>query len=196
MTADPDAGIFDVDAFDAEAFEASARESVSAMERLQGSVPRELEGPYATLLEANRELIDLLEEYDWDIFSIPEDEPTMMNMLSEEVVAAAEAMIEYCGISIPGPEPTDPGEMGDLEELMPPRAGEVLSTSPILMVESSASYEDLVDHYTDVLGRGPVNEGTEDGQRNATFLGERDGGPVVVFIEEAADGIVVAISGG
>lgn len=186
----------DVDVFDLEAFEERSRESLATIEDLRGSVPSELEDSYEILLEANREWLQVLEEYDWDVLAIPEDEPRMLAMGSDEMLEAAETIIGYCGLDLFPEEPSDPGPQGDLDALMPPGAGDILSSSPILMVETSASYEELVDHYTDVLGRGPVNEGTEDDERSATFLAEYEGTQVAVFIEERAGEIVVAISTG
>lgn len=186
----------DVDAFDLETFEERSRESLATIEDLRGSVPSELEDSFEILLEANREWLALLEEYDWDVLSIPENEPRMLGMGSDEMVEAAETIIEYCGLDLFVEEPSDPGPQGDLVALMPPRAGEELATSPILMVESSASYEELVDHYTEVLGRGPVNEGTEGDDRSATFVAQYEGSRVAVFIEERAGEIVVSISTG
>jgi hypothetical protein len=186
----------DVDVFDLEAFEERSRESLATIEDLRGSVPPELEDSYDILLEANREWLEALDEYDWDIMSIPEDEPRMLRMGSDEMLDAAETILEYCGIDLFAEEPSDPGPQGDLDGLMPPGAGEELASSPILMVESSASYEELVDHYTDLLGRGPVNEGTEGDDRSATFIAQYEGTQTAVFIEESAGQIVVSISTG
>lgn len=186
----------DVDVFDFEAFEERSRESLATIEELRDSVPSELEDSYEILLEANREWLAVLEEYDWDILAIPEDEPRMLAMSSDEMLGAAEAIIDYCGLNMFAEEPSDPGPQGDLDALMPPAAGDLLASSPILMVESSASYEELVEHYTDVLGRGPVNEGTEGDDRSATFIAEYEGNQVAVFIEERAGDVVVSISTG
>lgn len=185
----------EVDVFDPEAFEASSRQNIEDLEALESAIPSEVEDEFALILEANRQFVDLLEEYDWMIVSIPEDEPRMLALSSDEVLAASQAILDFCGVDL-GFE-TDPGEgTGEFDDLRPPGAGQVLSEEPILMVESSASYEDLVDHYEALLGQAPVNESEEDGLRSGTFIAQFEGEQVVIFIEETADGILVAISSG
>lgn len=185
----------DVDVFDPEAFEESSRQNLRDLEGLEGEIPSQIEDEFVLVLEANREFVALLEEYDWMILSIPEDEPRMLTMSSDEVLAASQSILDFCGVDL-GVE-TDPGEeSGELDDLFPPGAGQVLSSDPILMVESSASYEDLVDHYEELLGRAPVNESEGDGFRSGTFTAQFEGDQVVIFIEESADGVLVAISSG
>lgn len=185
-----------VDVFDPEAFEAGSRESIAGLESIQGTVPPELEESVAVILDAYRDWAALLDEHGWDITAVPEDDPRFTALSSEEVVSASETLTDYCGLAVPGDEPADEGQMGELEGLMPPEAGEVLGTEPILIVESSMPYEALVDHYEQVLGRAPVNENQEEGGRIATFIAQYGEGQVGVWVEETPDGAIVEISAG
>ena len=186
----------DIDVFDLEAFEERSREVLATIEDLRNRVPADLEDPYDTVLEANRQWVSLLEEYEWDVMTIPKDDPRFMRMGSDGLSEASQAILEYCGIDLFADEPSDPPPRGDPDALMPPGAGDELASPPILIVESSASYQELVDHYTDLLGRGPVNEANEGNDRSATFVAQYDGTQVAVFIEEIAGEMVVSISTG
>lgn len=185
----------EVDVFDPEEFEASTRQTLEDFEAFESAIPPQIEDEFALLLQTNQAYVDLLEDYDWMLLSIPEDEPRMLTMSSDEAVAASQAILDFCGVDL-GFE-TDPGEeSGEFDDLLPPGAGQVLSSDPILTVESSASYEDLVSHYEELLGQAPVNESEEGGLRSGTFIAQFEGDQVVIFVEETADGILVAISSG
>lgn len=183
------------DIFDPAALEISFRRSLAAIEAFEGQVPDALEEPLALILDANRDWIELLEEQGWDVTEIPEGDPRAERMASPEVAAAGQAFVSYCDLQIPGQESTAPLTPDDVADLMPPAAGQVLAEAPILVVETTASFDQLVKHYEQFFGRDPVDEGEQDGLRSATFLGRYDGRQVAVFIQETASGIQVSISG-
>ena len=186
----------DVDVFDPAAFEESSRRSLEAIESVAGQAPGEIQEELAILLEANRDLVTLFEDHDWDMTAVPEDDPRIIRMGDPELLAAAQAVIDFCQLEGPAAGGGESGESGSIEELLPPQAGQVLSTEPIYIVESAASYEDLVDHYQELLATGPVNEGDDGGLRNASFVADYGDGRVALWVEETPDGILVEISAG
>lgn len=184
----------DLDVFDPAALEEATRQSLAALEQLEGEVPAEVRDDLSVLLAANLDYVALLEENDWNILSISEDDPRVVRMASAEVIEASAAITDFCGLDLGEAGSSDPTVGGGAGDLMPPQAGEVLATDPIFMVESMASYEELVAHYTSRLGRKPVNESEEAGLRNATFIGQFQGEQVVLWVQETEGGIIVEIS--
>ncbi len=184
----------DVDVFDPAALEEATRNSLAALEQLAGKVPAQVRDDFAVLLEANQEYVALLEENKWDLLAIPEDDPRVLGMSSEEVIAASEAIADFRGMNLGDSGSPDTTVSRSAGDLMPPQAGEVLATDPIIMVESAAPYQDLVDHYTSLLGRAPVDEREEGGLRAATFIAQYEGQQGALWVQETAEGIIVEIS--
>lgn len=183
----------DVDVFDPATFEESSRRSLEAIESVAGQVPGDIQEEFMILVEANRDLVALFEEHDWDITAVPEDDSSFVRMGEPDVLAAAQAVIDFCQLEDPAGG-GESGESGSIEELLPPQAGEVLSTEPIYIVESAAAFEDLVDHYQELLGRAPVNVSDEAGLRTASFVADYGDGRVALWVEETPNGILVEIS--
>ncbi len=90
----------EVDVFDPEAFEASSLQNLQDLEELQAVIPAEIDDDFALVLEANREFVTLLEEYNWVILDIPEDEPRMLRMSSDGVLAASRSILDFCGLDV------------------------------------------------------------------------------------------------
>jgi hypothetical protein len=144
-----------------------------------GRAPAEIAGDVAVLARGMRGLIDLLEEYDFDLVALAdaESEPRLQALEDPEFEAASLRVSQYCGLP-PGPSigGVDSGPTGSTgggsatgsdssavpddfpRELVPPDSTVVVVGSagfgfgPTVEFTSTADTADVFAHYEEVLG--------------------------------------------
>ncbi len=148
-----------------------------ALDVWAGSAPGEIEGDVRTLVDTMRALIELFEEYDFDLIAIgtnAADDSRFTAVDSDAFQAATERISDYCGYDIEisstgGSAPSGGASGGDggsgfvadlpedfPAELVPPDAElEIVSRfGPSLTVQfsSTATIDEVVAFYRDALG--------------------------------------------
>ena len=190
-----------MDIFDPASVEAANKEALEAIRRARDLVPGEIRDEYDTLAAAFEGLVTALEESGWDMTAIDETDPRILRMASAEVLAAADALIAYCGLDTgegeaavisPGAESGSDSDLPDV--LVAP--GAVLlreASSGINIFTSTASFDDTVSYFEGVLGEAPVNVSGAAGERVASFLSSTPV-DVLVQVEEGGSELLIYIT--
>jgi hypothetical protein len=191
-----------MDIFDPASVERANREALDAIERARDLVPGDIRSEFDTLASAFESLVMALEEIGWDMTAIDETDPRILRMGSPEVLAAADALTNYCGLdggadagaTDQSPDAAAASDTGLPDDLVAPGAtftGE--GPSGIKFFTSSASFDETVAYYEGVLGEGPVNVGGAAGYRIASFLADTPD-DVLVQIQEGDAELLITIT--
>jgi len=97
-----------MDVFDPASVEKSIKDALDAIRGARDLVPSDIRGEYDTLASAFEGLVEALEESGWDMLAIDVNDPRILRMESPEVLSAADALNDFCGLEAGG---TD-GESG------------------------------------------------------------------------------------
>ena len=92
-------GLDDVDFFAGEPDDVSAafRQIRDNMARAVGLAPSEIRDEVALLSEGIKGLVELLEDYDYDMFAVPEDDPRLAAVNDERYDEAVDRINDFCG---------------------------------------------------------------------------------------------------
>lgn len=190
-----------MDILDPESVEEAHRQSLKAIRSARDLVPGDIRAEYDTLAFAFEDFVVALEEHDWLITEIPESDSRVLRLASDEAFVAIDAVIDYCGLEAgsadAGAAADSSGSGSDphaLNDLVAPGAVLLSETSSgIKILTSTASFDDTVAYYEEVLGEGPVNVDGAAGDRVASFLAEAPV-DVLVQVEEAGDELLIYIT--
>jgi hypothetical protein len=159
---------------DPDSFRAEMEETLAAMERARDLAPPAVRDDVTFVFNIFAGFVDLLEEYDYNLFAIgavADTDPRILSVDEAEYDDAVARIGASCGLDLdndPGPlpgdaDPNDPGPLpgaggtqppgGVPPELVPPDLEQTFDVGNGSVVYSStASFEDLVDFYTGVIG--------------------------------------------
>ena len=114
-------GIDELDVFgDGATLEDTFKQVVDNIDRATSIAPGEIRGDVAILSEGFKAFAEILEEYDWNIFAIPDDvgdDPRLAALEDPRYEEAADRVNAFCGIEDPDPvvggdAGTDDGDSG------------------------------------------------------------------------------------
>ncbi|MFB3099275.1 MAG: hypothetical protein ACE1ZX_04480, partial [Acidimicrobiia bacterium] len=156
---------------------------------------------YDTLASAFEGLVVALEESGWDMLAIDVNDPRILRMESPEVLSAADALDDYCGLDVGGtdgeagaqsPDAGAGSDTGLPDELVAPGAVLLSDAAGIKIFTSTASFDETVSYYEGILGEAPLNVAGSAGARVASFLSatpvdvlvqvEEGGGELLIYI--------------
>lgn len=176
------------------------------------AAPSEIRDEVNLLLGGFSDLVDVLDEIDYDVLNnldVFENDPRILAFDSAEYQAAGDAIDDYCGNGGDAPDGTVPLSDGTLPPvvisddlpdnfpagLIPPGNVEVqtINVGPGSGVTfmTDASFDDVVAQYTNELGT-PTAEVNVGGDRSASWF-QADGSIIIV---QEAEGIVTAVVAG
>lgn len=185
-----------LDYSDPEQLEEGFTESLQRMEEAARLAPDDIQGDVELIVERFRDFSAALEDAGWDLFSVSNTDVRVAAMEQPDMLEALNRVSDECGLAeTVGGETDDSGDVpaasGDIPEvLLPPQAGEVLAETPLFTITTSATYDELVSHYTDVFGSM-----TSESEEQATFIGQVEGAQTAVWVIRDPDrGVIVTIS--
>ncbi len=173
------------------------------------AAPREIRDDVKLLLGGFSDLVDVLDEIDYDVINnlnAFENDPRILAFDSAEYQAAGDAIDDYCGNGGDAPDGTVPSNdgtapagtvSGDIPDdfpagLIPPGnvSVQTISAGPGSGVTfmTDASFDDVIAQYTNELGT-PTAEVNIGGDRSASWF-QPDGSIIIV---QEAEGIVTAV---
>ena len=190
-----------MDVFDPASVEESIKDSLDAIRQARDLVPSDIRGAYDTLASAFEDLVVALEESGWDMLAIDVNDPRILRMESPEVLSAADALNDYCGLEAGGtdgeagaqsPDAGAGSDAGLPDDLIGPGTVFLRDASGIKIFTSTASFDETVSYYEGVLGEAPLNLAGSAGERVASFLSttpvdvlvqvEEGGGELLIYI--------------
>lgn len=171
---------------------------------LRATVPDEVRDDFDAFLEASETSVELYQEYQFDLLSIPQSE---IEAVQARISGPQERILEYCGASdlvaqqegAEGDESASPSVDEEMPDGLfePPGAqdlSDVTGEGVMRVIETDASFDQLLDYYSGLLGAEDSLTGSE-GSRTATFSDTMGVPPAyVLWIEEEGDGARVRIS--
>ena len=196
-----DAAAETMDVFDPASVEKSIKDSLDAIRQARDLVPSDIRSAYDTLASAFEGLVVALEESGWDMLAIDVNDPRILRMESPEVLSAADALNDFCGLEAGGTDGEAGGQSPDAgagsdaglpDDLIAPGAVFLSDASGIKIFTSTASFDETVSYYEGVLGEAPLNVAGSAGERVASFLSttpvdvlvqvEEGGGELLIYI--------------
>ncbi len=190
-----------MDIFDPASVEKSIKDSLDAIRLARDLVPSDIRSAYDTLASAFEGLVVALEESGWDMLAIDVNDPRILRMESPEVLGAAAALNDYCGLDADGtdgeagaqsPDAGAGSDTGLPDDLVAPGAVLFRDAAGIKIFTSTASFDETVSYYEGVLGEAPLNVAGSAGARVASFLSatpvdvlvqvEEGGGELLIYI--------------
>ncbi|MFB3048981.1 MAG: hypothetical protein ACE1Z9_02405 [Acidimicrobiia bacterium] len=189
-----------MDIFDPASVEKSIKDSLDAIRLARDLVPSDIRGAYDTIASAFEGLVVALEESGWDMLAIVND-PRILRMESPEVLGAAAALNDYCGLDADGndgeagaqsPDAGAGSDTGLPDDLVAPGAVLLRDAAGIKIFTSTASFDETVSYYEGIFGEAPLNVSGSAGARVASFLSatpvdvlvqvEEGGGELLIYI--------------
>ncbi len=120
-----------------------------ALELMQGAAngaPSEIRGDLDTVVDGFETFVDLLSDYDYNFFEIPEDDPRLAVLEGPEFDAASDRLDAYCGIDSDSDSSTDSNPDADLGETPDPvPAGVTDDDSGLTDDDTGVSDDELTD---------------------------------------------------
>ena len=177
--------------------EASVNDWLAAMDAFEGMAPSEIAADVAVIANASRQFAAMLAEADYQMLNIDPDDPRMAAFDDGSIDEAANNIAEFCGWDLTSGfgGGDDPGSSDDAipdnipAVLIPPDVEGVDDNGAAgLSITSSASFEDVVAYYEDLLG-SPIST---DGD-TVTFKGTVDGSAAVVLVQLTGDFVLVTL---
>ncbi len=191
-----------MDVFDPASVEKSIKDSLDAIRQARDLVPSDIRGAYDTLASAFEGLAVALEESGWDMLAIDVNDPRILRMDSPEVLSAADALNDYCGLEAGGtdgeaaaqsPDAGAASDTGLPDDLVAPGAVFFRDASGIKIFTSTASFDETVSYYEGILGEAPLNVAGSAGERVASFLSATPV-DVLVQVEEGSGELLIYIT--
>ena len=191
-----------MDVFDPASVEKSIKDALDAIRGARDLVPSDIRGEYDTLASAFEGLVEALEESGWDMLAIDVNDPRILRMESPEVLSAADALNDFCGLEAGGtdgeagarsPDAGAGSDAGLPDDLVAPGAVFLRDASGIKIFTSTASFDETVSYYEGVLGKPPVNVAGSAGGRVASFLSATPT-DVLVQVEEGGGELLIYIT--
>ena len=186
-----------------EAMRSALEQTVEGLRRARDLAPADVAADAETVLDTIAGLVELLDEYDFDLIKISVEAPDDRRFLEfneQRFTAAVENIGRFCGLdlntggaSASPPPPSVGGDPPVPDSLVPPGVTEALDVGGGSVVFSSTSaFSDLVEFYTDAMGDPLfINEdegaalwsATVDGaQATVSLSGDADGGEVLISL--------------
>jgi hypothetical protein len=91
-------------------------EALELMRGAAGSAPGEIRADIDTLVTGFEAFVAVLDDYDYNFFQIPEDEPRLAALDNPEYEAASDRVDAYCGVDTDADVDSDGGSGADLDE--------------------------------------------------------------------------------
>ena len=180
--------------------EAAVTQWVAAINEIEAQAPAEIAADVGVIANAAREFAALLAEADYQIVNIDPEDDRMAAFDDGSIDQAAENIAAWCGWEL---EALDGGDDGgddglvvvgndpipeDLPEaLVPPEvAGADDNGAAGLNIASSASIDEVLEYYEDLLGAPLSTDGD-----TVTFNGTVEGKTAVVIVQPITGGLVL-----
>ena len=176
---------------------------LALLDEVEANAPAEIADDIAVLTAAARSMAAVLAENDYDLFSIPPDDPRFLAFDAPEIEQASRNIALFCGIdpdefdSAAGGVTDDGGIVGGIgtadlpadfpQALLPPDLEGVDNNGAGgLFLSSSATFDDTYAYYQDLFG-SPADEF----EGSATFSGMIDGRQRIVNINANPGGLTL-----
>lgn len=151
--------------FDPTSFQVAMEESVAAIRRARDLAPGEIAADVQYLLDSFSTVVELYEEYEWDLVEVATsalDDPRLTSLDEEALDAATSRIGAFCGLDLTGHgngDPIDEGSgPGDVpanlpDALIPPgvTASEDIENGSFTM-SSSASFNEILAFFNAEMG--------------------------------------------
>lgn len=105
-------------------------EALELMREAAGNAPAEIRADIDTLVTVFEAFVAVLDDYDYNFFQIPEDEPRLAAFDNPEYEAASDRVDAYCGVDTATGAESDGGSGADLDETPEPDPDPVDAPAP------------------------------------------------------------------
>lgn len=193
----------DLDVSDPDALEETLRTEIDRLTGLIEQAPAEIRDDFEAFVANQEQAFKLLARYDFEIFSVPEEE---MKALGAAQAESQARILEFCDVATSPPEdgPSDTEEPDGVEgfpaQLIPPGTTEMADVpgqgeDGTVIITTDAPYDEVTAYYEDLLGP-PVTTTGDEGTREAQYEDPLIYPPRFVISLEEGDGEVTAIRAG
>ncbi len=179
--------------------EEQVQDLLALIDQMEANAPGEIAADVAVMADAARLMAEIFAEYDYDLLSIPPDDPRFLAFQAPELEEASRNIAAYCGIDIDDVNAAtdDGGIVGgigtselpeDFPEALVPPGLEGLDNAGAggVFISSSATFDEAYAFYQELLG-----DPADQSQGSATFSGVFEGQQRIVNITDNLDGSIL-----